>query len=101
MFTANSQEAISCRAGGTPEPQVRWEMPDGQVAGTEGRVHQEGSTLLFNPTQKGDSGTYICTANNKAGKKSQEHRVTVACEQILSLSLSLSLFISFIFPSVG
>ncbi|KAL2082820.1 hypothetical protein ACEWY4_020593 [Coilia grayii] len=78
VFTANAQEQISCQAGGTPEPQVTWELPEGLPAGTDIRIYQEGGALMFNPTQRGDSGTYICTASNKAGKRTQEHRVTVA-----------------------
>ncbi|XP_063047864.1 inactive tyrosine-protein kinase 7 [Engraulis encrasicolus] len=79
VFTANSQERISCYAGGTPEPQVTWELPDSQAASPDGvRIYQDGGSLMFNPTQKADSGTYICTASNKAGKRTQEHRVTVA-----------------------
>ncbi|KAG5266528.1 hypothetical protein AALO_G00233120 [Alosa alosa] len=78
VFTANSQVRISCQAEGTPEPEVRWEVPGGQPAETEGRIFQDGRALMFNPTQQGDSGTYVCLASNKAGRKTQEHRVTVA-----------------------
>lgn len=45
---------------------------------TEGRVYQDGLDLVFSPTEEGDSGTYTCVAQNKAGRKTQEVTFTVA-----------------------
>lgn len=45
---------------------------------TEGRVYQDGLDLVFSPTQGGDSGSYTCVAENKAGRRTQEVAFTVA-----------------------
>ncbi len=47
---------------------------------TEGRVYQDGLDLVFSPTEGGDSGTYTCVAQNKAGRRTQEVTFTVASE---------------------
>lgn len=47
---------------------------------TEGRVYQDGLDLVFSPTEAGDSGTYTCVAQNKAGRRTQEVTFTVASE---------------------
>lgn len=52
---------------------------------TEGRVHQDGLDLVFSPTEEGDSGTYTCVAQNKAGRRVQQLAFIVAsksCREI-------------------
>ena len=49
---------------------------------TEGRVYQDGLDLVFSPTEEGDSGTYTCVAQNKAGRRTQEVTFTVASESL-------------------
>lgn len=41
-------------------------------------MYQDGLDLVFSPTEGGDSGTYTCIAQNKAGRKTQEVTFTVA-----------------------
>ncbi|TSK22649.1 Inactive tyrosine-protein kinase 7 [Bagarius yarrelli] len=78
LLSANIAEQISCLPPrGHPEPVVWWEK-DGARVPTEGRVHQRDTDLIFNPTAIGDSGTYTCMAQNKAGQRRQEVSVTVA-----------------------
>ncbi|XP_067092530.1 inactive tyrosine-protein kinase 7 [Osmerus mordax] len=78
VFPADSLQRVSCQPpGGQPPPQVWWEQGGRRVA-PQGRVHQEGLDLVFSPTQAGDSGTYTCVAQNKAGRRTQEVTFTVA-----------------------
>lgn len=80
VFTADTLQRVPCRPPrGRPEPQVWWER-GGQRVPTEGRVYQDGLDLVFSPTQGGDSGSYTCVAENKAGRKTQEVTFTVASE---------------------
>uniref|UniRef100_A0A7N6BE73 Protein tyrosine kinase 7 (inactive) n=1 Tax=Anabas testudineus TaxID=64144 RepID=A0A7N6BE73_ANATE len=78
VFEADTLQRVACRPPrGRPEPEVWWER-GGQRVPTEGRVYQDGLDLVFSPTQEGDSGTYTCVAENKAGRKTQEVTFTVA-----------------------
>lgn len=78
VFTADTLQRVACRPPrGRPEPEVWWERK-GQRVSTEGRVYQDGLDLVFSPTEGGDSGTYTCVAQNKAGRKTQEVTFTVA-----------------------
>ncbi|AWP14284.1 putative inactive tyrosine-protein kinase 7 [Scophthalmus maximus] len=78
VFEADTLQRVACRPPrGRPEPEVWWER-GGQRVPTEGRVHQDGLDLVFSPTEEGDSGTYTCVAQNKAGRRTQEVTFTVA-----------------------
>ncbi|XP_028278487.1 inactive tyrosine-protein kinase 7 isoform X2 [Parambassis ranga] len=78
VFTADTLQRVPCRAPrGKPEPEVWWER-EGKRVPTEGRVYQDGLDLVFSPTEEGDSGTYTCVAQNKAGRRTQEVTFTVA-----------------------
>ncbi|CAK6951801.1 inactive tyrosine-protein kinase 7 [Scomber scombrus] len=78
VFTADTLQRVACRPPrGRPEPEVWWER-EGQRVLTEGRVYQDGLDLVFSPTEGGDSGTYTCVAQNKAGRRTQEVTFTVA-----------------------
>ncbi|XP_060943606.1 inactive tyrosine-protein kinase 7-like isoform X1 [Limanda limanda] len=82
VFTADTLQRVTCRAPrGRPEPEVWWER-GGQRVPTEGRVHQDGLDLVFTPTEEGDSGTYTCVAQNKAGRRTQEVTFTVATNPV-------------------
>lgn len=86
-FSANNVERILCiPPHGHPKPLVWWEK-DGARVPTEGRVHQQDTDLIFNPALVGDSGTYVCMAQNKAGQRRQDVSVTVAgkYEHVLTL----------------
>ncbi|CAL8300186.1 unnamed protein product [Merluccius merluccius] len=78
VFTADSMQRVACLAPkGHPAPEVWWERA-GQRVPSEGRVYQDGLDLVFSPTEQGDSGTYTCVAQNKAGRKTQEVTFNVA-----------------------
>ncbi|XP_063731521.1 inactive tyrosine-protein kinase 7 isoform X1 [Eleginops maclovinus] len=78
VFTADTLQRVACRPPrGRPEPEVWWER-EGQRVPMEGRVYQDGLDLVFSPTEGGDSGTYTCVAQNRAGRKTQEVTFTVA-----------------------
>ncbi|XP_071375712.1 inactive tyrosine-protein kinase 7, partial [Centroberyx affinis] len=78
VFTADTLQRVACRPPrGQPEPEVWWER-GGQRVPDEGRVYQDGLDLVFSPTEEGDSGSYTCVAQNKAGRRTQEVTFTVA-----------------------
>ena len=78
VFPADSLKRVPCRPPrGRPAPEV-WGERGGARVLTEGRVHQDGLDLVFSPTEEGDSGTYTCVAQNKAGRRTQELTITVA-----------------------
>ncbi|XP_067381849.1 inactive tyrosine-protein kinase 7 isoform X3 [Channa argus] len=78
VFEADTLQRVACRPPrGRPDPEVWWER-EGKRVPTEGRVYQDGLDLVFRPTEGGDSGTYTCVAQNKAGRKEQEVTFTVA-----------------------
>ncbi|KAL7877960.1 hypothetical protein SRHO_G00046030 [Serrasalmus rhombeus] len=78
FFSPNRVERVTCEPPrGRPVPEVWWES-GGKRVPSEGRVHQQGLDLIFNPTEGGDSGTYRCVAESKAGQKTQEVTVIVA-----------------------
>lgn len=82
VFAADSLQRVACQPPrGRPKPEVWWER-GGQRVPTEGRVYQDGLDLVFSPTEEGDSGTYTCVAQNKAGRKTQEVIFTVASESL-------------------
>ncbi|KAL0964177.1 hypothetical protein UPYG_G00320260 [Umbra pygmaea] len=78
ILTADTMQRVSCQAPrGNPQPEVWWERKGARIP-MEGRVYQEGSDLVFSPTEQGDSGSFTCVAQNKAGRRTQELSVTVA-----------------------
>lgn len=82
VFTSDTLQRVACRPPrGRPEPEVWWER-GGQRVPTEGRVYQDGLDLVFSPTEEGDSDTYTCVAQNRAGRKTQEVTFTVASESV-------------------
>lgn len=80
VFSTNNREIVSCDPPrGLPEPEVWWERVGVRVL-SEGRVYQRDGDLIFNRTDRSDSGVYTCVAQNKAGRRQQELEVTVASE---------------------
>ncbi|XP_051508295.1 inactive tyrosine-protein kinase 7-like isoform X1 [Myxocyprinus asiaticus] len=78
VFSANSRERVTCDPPrGQPLPEVWWERVGHRVP-SEGRVYQRDRDLIFNSTDRSDSGVYTCVARNKAGQREQELIVTVA-----------------------
>ncbi|XP_061600949.1 inactive tyrosine-protein kinase 7 isoform X1 [Cololabis saira] len=78
VFSADTLQRVTCKPPrGKPSPDVWWEREGTQVP-TEGRVHQDGLDLVFSPTEGGDSGTYTCVAQNKAGRRTQDFTFTIA-----------------------
>ncbi|KAF7710303.1 inactive tyrosine-protein kinase 7 [Silurus meridionalis] len=78
FFSANNNEQLICTPPhGYPKPVVWWEK-DGVRVPSEGRVYQQDGDLIFSPTAVGDSGTYVCIAQNKAGQRRQEASITIA-----------------------
>uniref|UniRef100_A0AAY4EHC3 Protein tyrosine kinase 7 (inactive) n=1 Tax=Denticeps clupeoides TaxID=299321 RepID=A0AAY4EHC3_9TELE len=78
VFTADTLERVKCYPpSGHPEPEVWWEHRGRRVP-TVGRVYQDGTDLVFSPTNGSDSDSYTCVAKNKAGERRQQLTVTVA-----------------------
>ncbi|XP_064173136.1 inactive tyrosine-protein kinase 7-like [Anguilla rostrata] len=78
VFPVDTVQRVACGPPrGLPEPVLWWERGGVRVP-QDGRVHQDGAELVFSPTEGGDSGSYTCIAQNKAGQRQQELSVTVA-----------------------
>ncbi|KAK3540674.1 hypothetical protein QTP70_034595, partial [Hemibagrus guttatus] len=69
---------LTCRAEGTPTPQLTW-MRNGVKLDTTEHVHvsAHGSTLTLPSVTKEDSGTYRCLAISPAGQESKIYTVLV------------------------
>lgn len=98
---------MSCMVGGVPEPNVRWIVRNRIIANLSGNtmvptaqgrklyvvnLQQNASNLTILTAEVQDAGTYICAAENKAGKV--EASVTLAVsrkppDRILSAKLIL------------
>ena len=78
----NRTVVLSCPAEGLPNPTVRW-LRNGEVLSTllpdSGHLHvlAEGRQLRVKSSSLTDAGTYTCEASNKAGKDSQDFRLSV------------------------
>lgn len=105
---------MSCSVGGIPEPNVRWMIRNRVIANLTGNTNsatpatgrklykyqQNASNLTILTADIQDAGTYICAAENKAGKV--EVSVTLAVsrkpsETILSTKVILASVIAFVF----
>lgn len=106
-----------CSVGGIPEPNVRWMIRNRVIANLTGNTNlattttttsgrklykyqQNASNLTILTADIQDAGTYICAAENKAGKV--EVSVTLAVsrkpsETILSTKVILASIIAFVF----
>ena len=58
---------IECNVSGSPNPIVLWSKPNGLLTN---RHEVKGNRLYMSNVTKEDSGTYVCTAENKFGKYS-------------------------------
>uniref|UniRef100_A0A8C9TV25 Zgc:152904 n=1 Tax=Scleropages formosus TaxID=113540 RepID=A0A8C9TV25_SCLFO len=73
--TADYQESVmfTCRASGSPEPEITWHRRGKQVhEGGQYVLKGRGSTLTIRNIRQEDGGTYACRASNKAGAAEQE-----------------------------
>lgn len=105
---------MSCAVGGIPEPNVRWMIRNRVIANLTGNTNlattvtgrklykyqQNASNLTILTADIQDAGTYVCAAENKAGKV--EVSVTLAVskkpsETILSTKVILASVIAFVF----
>ena len=75
----NRTAILSCPASGLPSPTVRW-LRNGEVLPPQlGRLEviAGGRQLKITSVSLTDAGTYTCDASNKAGKDSQDYRLSV------------------------
>ncbi|KAI1885178.1 hypothetical protein AGOR_G00217510 [Albula goreensis] len=73
--TADYQESVTftCRAYGSPEPEVTWHRKGKQIEESGQYVLKaKGSTLTVRSITQEDGGSYSCKASNKAGVAQQE-----------------------------
>ncbi|KAJ8890803.1 hypothetical protein PR048_010312 [Dryococelus australis] len=79
---------MACAVGGVPRPRVKWMWRNrvvGNASGSPGRraayvVHatDEGSNLTVVSAEVQDAGTYVCAAENKAGRAEASVALSVA-----------------------
>ncbi|XP_051565368.1 neural cell adhesion molecule 2 isoform X3 [Myxocyprinus asiaticus] len=73
--TADYGESVTftCRAYGSPEPDVTWHRKGVQLQESEQYVMRaRGTTLTVRNIQQDDGGSYTCKASNKAGEVENE-----------------------------
>ena len=66
--------SISCNVSGFPAPVIMWSRPNGLLS--ENHVVEGDSLQIFNASME-DSGTYVCSAENKLGLDSSTAVVSV------------------------
>ena len=69
MVTKGQRLVLECVASGIPTPQVTW-AKDGQVLRSHNNTSFLLSNLLIDAVDEGDSGKYICRADNGIGSAS-------------------------------
>lgn len=78
--TVNRTVILNCPASGIPTPGIVW-TKSGEVFDPalhpNVQVLSEGRQLRITSAAISDSGTYTCTARNKAGEDSLEHQLSV------------------------
>uniref|UniRef100_A0AAR2ITJ8 Neural cell adhesion molecule 2 n=1 Tax=Pygocentrus nattereri TaxID=42514 RepID=A0AAR2ITJ8_PYGNA len=73
--TADYGESVTftCRAYGSPEPDVTWHRKGVELQESEQYVMRaRGTTLTIRNIKQDDGGSYTCKASNKAGEMQQE-----------------------------
>ncbi|KAH9414331.1 Roundabout 1, partial [Dermatophagoides pteronyssinus] len=56
-----------CQVGGDPQPEISWHKLDGDLAIDKSQI-LENKALKINQVKTSDAGTYVCDAENAAGK---------------------------------
>ncbi|KAJ8252876.1 hypothetical protein GJAV_G00206560 [Gymnothorax javanicus] len=82
---AGESISLPCDSTGTPDPEVNWILPDGNVVNfntnsTRAFVYSNG-TLFIPQSQVNDNGYYKCVAMNHHGVDSMATKVTVTRKQ--------------------
>ncbi|XP_059616469.1 uncharacterized protein LOC132261598 [Phlebotomus argentipes] len=84
--TEGRNVTMSCNVGGIPEPSVKWILRNrvlgNATAGLARRSYivqarRNGSSLTIVSTESQDAGTYVCMAENKAGRAEASVTLTV------------------------
>ena len=86
MSWMNHKTEITCKAEGTPIPEITWSRNGTVVSSTQfrGRV----STLMFTPQEAEDFGVYVCMANNVLGTASRNVTVQLLGNKVDPVYLS-------------
>jgi len=74
-YNEGSPVNISCKATGTPDPDVKW-IHNGQVKSSGVKT----AHVTFSKMSKEDSGMFTCSANNSAGITEKQIYLIVKCE---------------------
>uniref|UniRef100_A0A8C1J466 Neural cell adhesion molecule 2 n=1 Tax=Cyprinus carpio TaxID=7962 RepID=A0A8C1J466_CYPCA len=103
--TADYGESVTftCRAYGSPEPDVTWHRKGVQLQESERYVMRaRGTTLTVRNIQQDDGGSYTCKASNKAGEVEHELFLKVfACMHNITFGYANELLHLIFFCSIG
>ena len=69
---------LECNSTGNPAPMIRWRKAVGNFRGIESQFGSSSRRLVINKAVIGDSGHYICTADNKIGQENKTVLVIVS-----------------------
>ena len=72
---------ISCRASGTPDPDVQW-IRNGTVKSSGKKT----AFLMFSSINRADGGQYTCRANNSVGSAENHTALVVHCKYCLLIT---------------
>ncbi|KAJ8334092.1 hypothetical protein SKAU_G00397310 [Synaphobranchus kaupii] len=91
--TADYQESVTftCRAYGSPEPEVTWQRRGRQIEDSERyMLKARGSILKVKSITQEDGGSYTCIARNKAGVVQQELFLKVFVQPSITALLNVT-----------
>ncbi|KAF7490967.1 Protein sax-3 [Sarcoptes scabiei] len=67
---SNSDVVFHCQVGGDPQPKISWRKVEGEIAIGKSQLLEDKALRIYQ-VKPSDEGTYVCDAENSAGKISK------------------------------